>query len=115
MRILEFNVKNKIFTKLDRRNTGFGYWEYYINRPKRAFNSNLSLYECQQTFFSWREWCWQTWGPSKELDDWLEDIRQNKDAVSHNEYWCFQNRDYSTRIYLKSNKELSLFLLKWSQ
>lgn len=109
-------MKSKIFKKLDRRNTGFSDWKYYVNRPSRSNHIvYLSLYECQQIFFSWREWCWQTWGPSKELEDWLEDTRHTNHAVSHNEHWCFQNRDYATRIYLRSDKELSMFLLRWSQ
>lgn len=106
----------KIFKKLDKRNTGFGHWTYYINRPSRnSLISYPSLYESQQIFFAWREWCWQTWGPSKELVDWLEDTRQTTEAVSHNKHWCFQNDQYSTRIYLRTDKELSMFLLRWSQ
>lgn len=108
-------TKNRLFKKLDKRNTGFGHWMYYINRPKRYYNSAFTLHQSQQVFFGWREWCWKTWGASKELVDWLEDKRQTTELVSHNEHWCFQNDQYATRIYLRSDKELSLFLLRWSQ
>lgn len=106
-------MKQKLFKKLDKRNTGFNHWNYYVNRSVRNTITYPSLYERQQLFFKWREWCWQTWGPSKELEDWLEDTKQDKTPTSHNEHWCFQNTDYATRIYLRSDKELSLFLLKW--
>lgn len=108
-------TKNKLFKKLDKRNTGHNHWGYYINRPKRHYNSTFTLHQSQQVFFNWREWCWSTWGPSKELVDWLEDRRQTTEPVSHNEHWCFQNDQYATRIYLRTDKELSLFLLRWSQ
>jgi len=76
----------------------------------------FGLQESYQKFYEWRNWCWQTWGPSKELQHWLEDLRNpNQLAVSHNEQWCWQNDEYATRIYLRTDKELSIFLLKWSQ
>lgn len=109
-------IQKKIFKRLDKRNTGYGHWEYYINRPSRSYRTAfMSLYESQQVFFSWREWCWQTWGAGKELDDWLEDLRHTGDPSSHNEHWCFQNNEYGSRIYLRTDKELSMFLLRWSQ
>lgn len=110
-------MKNKIFTKLDRRHNGFHYWKYYVNRPNTDYGKMLTLYGSQSIFFQWREWCWAQWGPSKELDDWLEDLRNPHLAdqyISHNEHWCFQHNQYSTRIYLRDDKELSTFLLKWA-
>ena len=115
-------MKYKIFKRLDRRNTGFGHWEYYLDRPRFLhtsqphYSSNImKLYDSQQQFFKWREWCWKTWGSSKELDDWLEDLRNPRDQIiGHNEHWCWQHNQYNTRIYLRSDKELSIFLLQWS-
>lgn len=110
-------MKNKLFKKLDRRNTGFLYWKYYIDRPKSDYGQFLTLYTSQTIFFQWREWCWAQWGASKELDDWIEDLRHptlSNQYVSHNEQWCFVHNQYSTRIYLRGDKELSTFLLKWA-
>lgn len=113
-------TKSKIFKELDKRNTGYSYWKYYINRTfYRSRSSNIiTLYDSTQLFYSWREWCWNTWGSSKELDSWLEDFRHmqsSNSAISHNEHWCFQHNQYATRIYLRTDKELSMFLLRWSQ
>ena len=109
-------VTKKIFHKLDRRNTGYGIWTYYINKPRTGSSIVFGLHESYQKFHEWRNWCWQTWGPSKELPSWLEDLRNpNTIAVSHNENWCWQNDQFATRIYLRTDKDLSLFLLKWSQ
>lgn len=110
------SVAKKIFHKLDRRNTGYGDWAYYINRQP---NINIGLFNATQKFYEWRNWCWQTWGPSKELVSWFEDLRNqiqnpNLIAISHNEHWCWQHDQYATRIYLRTDKELSMFLLKWS-
>lgn len=108
-------MRRKIFKKLDRRNTGFHEWTYYIDRPFMINGNHITLYDSQQEFFRWREWCWKTWGPSKELNDWLEDLRHpSLDMISHNEHWCWQHSDYNTRIYLRNDKELSIFLLQWS-
>lgn len=105
-----------MFHKLDRRNTGYGNWTYYLNKPRMGNSIIFGLQESYQKFYEWRNWCWQTWGPSKELQHWLEDLRNpNQLAVSHNEQWCWQNDEYATRIYLRTDKELSIFLLKWSQ
>lgn len=110
-------MKNKIFKKLDKRNNGFGHWKYYVDRPKSNYGQFLTLFTSRNIFFQWREWCWTQWGPSKELDDWLEDLRHPQLAdqyASHNKHWCFVHNQYSTRIYLRDDKELSTFLLKWA-
>jgi len=108
-------MTRKLFKKLDKRNTGYGYWKYYINRSYYYSGNIVSLYQATQLYFAWREWCWQTWGGSKELDSWLEDTRHlpNANTVGHNEHWCFQNNQFATRIYLRGDKELSTFLLRW--
>lgn len=96
----------KIFTRLDRRHTGFRDWKYFLNKPLGD----------RQTFHIWRAWCWNTWGPSKELHDWINDTKypMTIDAC-RNPQWCWQNDQYATRIYLRDDKELSQFLFQWSQ
>lgn len=92
--------------RLDRRHSGFHAWKYFIKFP----------YDCDKThrhnFFTVREWCWSLWGPSKELDEWLQDTN-NLNACSQNEFWCWQNDRYNTRIYLRTDKELSQLALVW--
>jgi hypothetical protein len=71
----------------------------------------------RQLFNSWRAWCWESWGASKELEDWLDDVIYRGEAhelQSHNEHWSWTNTMDQSRIYLRGDAELTLFLLKWS-
>lgn len=102
--------KAKPFIKIDKRNTGYGEWAYYINR--HDFNPKLNSLDSMNQYLRWREWCWTTWGPSKELDLWMED--RHRTTESQNPHWCWSNNQYHSRIYLRTDKELSQFLLKWT-
>ncbi len=107
--------------KIDGRHSGYGQWTYYVKRPNpySYFNSNnkISTYQAQQQFHSWFAWCWETWGPSKTLKLWYKDLDHNKvlnpDAVSHNEHWCWEMDENQERIFFRTDKEFSLFLLRW--
>lgn len=93
--------------KLDRRHSGYGEWKYYImpNAPWNRVGMNK--------FFEMREWCWNTWGHSKEINEWMRD-KLDPTSISQNNKWCWQNDTYNVRIYLRTDKELSHFLLTWS-
>lgn len=105
---------NKInYKKLDRRNNGHEIWKYYVNRPRSGVMQRITLFEANQKFYEWRNWCWETWGPSKEITDWLED-QSNESAISQNQHWSWQRDKFSTRIYLRNDEELTFFKLRWS-
>ena len=93
--------------KLDKRHTGYGKFKY-------AVHSN-SLYS--KEFYDIRSWMWSTWGASKELKDWMIDSRiilsKSESLGCQNEYWSWQNDDYHRRLYLRTDKELVLFKLRW--
>ena len=97
----------KLFLKtLDKRNKGFKNWKYYVlihssyNRPEKVLFCNM------------REWCWTNWGPSKELNSY--DSNDLFDGVNcSNPRWCWQNDQFTTRIYLKGDAESIAFTLKW--
>jgi|TARA_B110000285_G_C15103180_1_gene606263 hypothetical protein len=57
-------------------------------------------------------WCWESFDRSIDLDVWLQLKRSNKKT---NTVWCFQTQTsmHPARIYLKTSKELEMFLLKW--
>jgi hypothetical protein len=101
---------------MDARFKGFPIWKYYVARPLRGSNTVgiTTRYESYQLFHAWREWSWSTWGPSKEIGDWLEDIKHPHLATSHNASWCWLNDGNDSRIYLRTDAELTLFLLRWS-
>lgn len=82
--------------KLDGRHTGSHMFKYYIN-PR-----GISTYAISRPLFNdWRAWCWDQWGPSGERD-W-----------PMNERWAWDTEHHHMRIYLGSDKELSMFHLKW--
>ena len=108
---------SKIYKKLDARNTGYADWKYYLINPSRFSNGTyLTSSQANQKFYAWREWCWDTWGSSKELHAWLKDKNSliNMSGLScQNEHWVWQNNEHYMRIYLKGDEEMTLFLLKW--
>jgi len=91
--------------KLDKRNNGYGQFKYY------AKPTSQGMHEV-------RAWCWDTWGSSKELGEWLGDnvsLAVNLFHQTHcfNKHWCWQNDQYYCRIYLRTDEELAFFQLKW--
>jgi hypothetical protein len=108
--------------KVDRRYTGYPDFKYLIsvNAPYNLFKNRAP----DNLFFEWREWCWQTWGASKEVDEWITDKNFNIQNIvlntanttpkSQNKHWCWKHdRDAKNRIYLASDQELVLFKLRW--
>ena len=88
--------------KLDKRYKGSDKWKYLIELFGPAKSS---------AFHEVRAWCWQTWGPSKELDDWLKD---SSSELIHNEHWCWKNDQYVyRRIYLREDAEFIVAKLRW--
>lgn len=57
-----------------------------------------------EEFCAVREWCWETWGPGRELK-FTDSSRKFK--------WAFLVDSNRTRIYLKSDEELSWYKLRW--
>lgn len=119
-------MAKKIYTRLDKRYTGHGHFDYLVNRPLARTSvlyqsgQNITRYASMQLFNSWRQWCWHTWGPSKELDSWLDDVVYHDgdiEPVSHNPHWAWtkeSTHDVHSRIYLRGDAELTMFLLRWA-
>lgn len=107
-------MKDQIYQKIDGRHTGNGQWAYFTKLPPSWKSSKYSI---NQTFYKHYAWCWETWGPSKIIHDWYEDFKSGvvkSDAFAHNEHWVYEIREVGgNRIFLRSDNELSLFLLKW--
>ena len=108
--------------KLDGRHTGYNYFKYSV----RVYSDYLLFKNrvVDNYYFEMRDWCWQTWGGSKELDEWLSDrnftmtnILLNKspfESKCQNEHWCWKHqRDAKHRIYLRDDADLVLLKLRW--
>ena len=88
--------KNIKLKKLDKRNNGYGEFRFYIEYPQSQF----------QEFIKVRNWAWEQWGPSCELDFWYKD-------KSINPAWCWLVDEWRIRLYFKSDTEAQWFILKW--
>lgn len=90
--------------KLDRRMNGYG-----------DFNYGIDLWSDNSTKFNEiRTWCWETFGPSCELDIW-NDLDRPTDT--RNEKWAWDrgqyNKSFRCVVYLQSDKELNWFKLRF--
>ena len=91
--------------KLDKRMNGYGDFMYGVD----------FTYNWQGTRFDHaREWCWESFGPSCELDIWEELPTLNE---PRNEKWAWDrgqyNKSYRCMIYLATDKEANWFKLRW--
>lgn len=81
------------------------------------FPSEYNVAACHD-FYSVFSWCWESFGEGIDLRTW---IVLNKNTMGmqvdklRSHHWCFQTADnmHKNRIYLKSDKELNVFSLKW--
>jgi hypothetical protein len=100
-----------MISKINKRFKGAGHWEYLISVPHYR--------DSRELFFEMREWCWNTWGPSKEISDWMEDTNSDLyTPVSFNQSWCWSHdsgtpHGVTHRLYIRGEKELVLFKLRW--
>lgn len=90
--------------KLDKRMTGYGDFVYSVDFP---VNRGKVLMD----FFEVREWCFEQWGRSAEIDIW------QKFPQIQNPAWAWErgefNKTYRCRIFLASDKEAHWFTLRW--
>lgn len=96
-------------TKLDGRHTGSKIWAYYV---ELSFKIGDVTYR-KVKFNEMREWCWDNWGPSKEMMEF--DHTDLFDGVhSSNPHWCWLNDAHGRRrIYLRTDQEAEIFALRW--
>ena len=80
---------------IDRRMNGYGQFKYFVELRKEYDRS---------AFIAIRNWCWEQWGPSCELEFYEEEV---------NPHWAWNVTEFRTRIYIASDKEASWFMLKW--
>lgn len=85
-------------TKLDNRYTGGRQFDYVVEFTHPYREGEL--------FCDAREWCWQTWGPGREL----KFTPVNTDPI-----WAFLTDNHRTRIYLRDKAEVEWFTLRWSE
>lgn len=93
-------------TKLDLRFSGFPHWKYFVTTSIYS-----SVGQRVHQFVEWREWCWNLWGSSKELEFFYYTSNL---GPCHNTHWCWSSEDTRKRIYLASDEDLMEFTLRWA-
>ena len=87
--------------KLDKRMTGYGDFKY---------GADFSWHWQGARFDQVRQWCWETFGPSVEVDIWRE---LGTIDEPRNERWAWDRNQYRTMVYLKSDAERNWFVMRW--
>lgn len=83
--------------KLDRRYNGYSMFKYAVEFP------NVEMGK----FCEVREWFWENFGSSREYDKW------HLGAQCKNPRWAWDCDEFKNRIYVGTEKEYSMFLLKF--
>lgn len=97
--------------RTDKRMTGHNKFKYYID-IKYDRNESFDSMPVLEKFFEIRQWCWETWGASREVDE-LND-RLNSWQGDKNPHWAWINDAHRARLYLATIDEAALFTLKWA-
>ena len=110
-------MKYKV-TKLDRRHTGYNVMKYYI---EINLLSGLAMDERLELFKEYRAWCWDQFGAGCELDYVTITLGTTSIVtpaapifgIPTRALWAWRTDYDNQRIFLKSDRELSWFKLKW--
>ena len=104
---MKFTIK-----RTDKRHTGNQSWQYLVIVEKlpSTLYGGPTMTQKAKFLNELREWCWQTYGPSCELELWLA---LPEDSVSKNEHWCWHTNYNNYKIYLRTEKEANWFKIKW--
>ncbi len=94
--------------RTDKRHTAHGRFAYYVDIKRDDWAERHSV---QEKFYELRIWCWETWGPSREVDRYNLEYKESLDNNSH---WGWLNDQYRSRLYLGSPEDAAFFTLKWS-
>jgi hypothetical protein len=94
--------------KLDKRYNGGEQFKYMVdvNYSRPSNDTYLTRVDKIKEYVEIRIWAWQTWGESCEISSYTT---LKKDYV-----WSWDSDHSNMRFYMKGDKELAWFQLKWS-
>lgn len=98
-----------VVKKTDRRHTAGDRYGYFVTVNAVTYDQRSFVME---KFYEIRAWCWETWGPSREVNE-----TRNQDHSwdgDNNPHWGWVNDQFRARIYLTTKDEAALFTLRWS-
>lgn len=94
--------------RTDKRHTAYDKFKYYVEIKAVRVNERPDV---REKFFELRLWCWETWGPSREVDQYNIEHPMPADKNVH---WGWLNDQYRIRLYLGNHEDAALFTLKWA-
>lgn len=95
--------------KTDKRHTGYLTFKYYVEIKAKEYHEYKLIME---KFFEVRQWCWETWGASREVDQYTN--IEGGWTGDQNLSWSWINDKHRARIYLGGKDEAAFFTLKWA-
>ena len=95
------NINPFRIVKMDGRSLGYPNWQYYAEFGMRS----------HMLFSQSRAWCWETWGPSTEIE-LMHFSNPEKSFINQHYTWVWNQ--YKKRIFFRTDLELNLFILKWA-
>jgi len=102
-------MKTKI-KKLDKRYTGYQHFNYTATPMWQSNWNSVDLADTQRLM---RQWCWETFGPSCEY----EEYRILAGHRELNERWCWVgggHKHNSQRILINNEEDKNWFVLRWA-
>ena len=94
--------------RTDKRHTAHGRFSYYVEIKHDDW---AERYNTREKFFELRLWCWEQWGPSREVDQYSLGYDNTPDRNIH---WSWINDPYRARLYLGGPEDAAYFTLKWT-
>ena len=96
--------------QLDARFAGHGQFKYLVESTSNYKTGYpLGYLDNIKVAHEWRNWCWETFGPSIERE-WIVNEKFRDYAYK----WCWHNGPRDCKIYLLGDDELAWFNLRWS-
>ena len=94
--------------KLDKRYNGGDRFRYMIdvNSSRPGDGTYGNRIDRIQEYVEIRIWAWQTWGESCEISSYT--------TLGKEYVWSWDSDHNNMRFYMKGDKELAWFQLKWS-
>lgn len=94
---------------MDARYTGFPEFRYYVT-PFRLYSDYTTVLPSER-FQTWRIWCWETWGPSCEVETAVDILaRSAKTDIP----WAWDTGKQYVRLYLRDDTALMWFQTKFA-
>ena len=104
-------------TATDKRHKAHSHFKWVVENPgvHRLRSANV---EAIAKFSDIRQWCYDSWGASVEIDMWKFQFNHPAQFFMQNKHWCYDVNTTNVpqmKLYFRTDAELAFYKLKWSQ